>query len=81
MELAEPGEYEDRSWDKWSMDDLPIDPDPDWRWTISRSKGAAGQYRTVARLIADPRVDLLVNACDPDDAMVKLVVAELNDRR
>lgn len=66
VELAEPGEYEDRTWDKWSMDDLPIDPDPDWRWTISRSKGAAGQYRTVARLIADPRVDLLVNACDPD---------------
>lgn len=66
VELAEPGEYEDRTWDKWSMDDLPIDPDPDWRWTISRSKGAAGQYRTVARLIGDPRVDLLVNACDPD---------------
>lgn len=66
VELAEPGEYEDRTWDKWSMDDLPIDPDPDWRWTISRSQGAAGQYRTVARLIADPRVDLLVNACDPD---------------
>ena len=66
VELAEPGEYEDRTWDKWSMDDLPIDPDPDWLWTISRSKGAAGQYRTVARLIADPRVDLLVNACDPD---------------
>ena len=66
VEIAEPGEYEDRTWDKWSMDDLPIDPDPDWRWTISRSKGAAGQYRTVARLIADPRVDLLVNACDPD---------------
>lgn len=66
VELAEPGEYEDRSWGKWSMDGLPIDPDPDWQWTISRSKGAAEQYRTVARLIADPRVDLLVNACDPD---------------
>lgn len=66
VELAEPGEYEDRTWDKWSMDDLPIDPDPDWLWTISRSQGAADQYRIVARLIADPRVDLLVNACDPD---------------
>ena len=66
VELAEPGEYENHAWGKWSMDGLPIDPDPDWQWTISRSKGAAEQYRTVARLIGDPRVDLLVNACDPD---------------
>lgn len=66
VDLATPAEYKDRTWDKWTMDDLPIDPGHDWQWTISRSKGAATQYRTVARLINDPRVDLLVNACDPD---------------
>lgn len=66
VDLKTPGEYEGRQWDKWSMSSLPIDPGDDWQWTISRAKGAAAQYRTVARLINDPRVNLLVNACDPD---------------
>lgn len=66
VDLATPDEYKDRQWGKWSMEDLPIDPGDDWQWTISRAKGAAAQYRTVAGLINDPRVDRLVNACDPD---------------
>ena len=66
VDLAAPDEYEDRGWDKWSLDTLPIDPTPEWRWEVNREKGAARQYRVVAELMRRSDVDLLVDACDPD---------------
>ena len=66
IELAMPGDYEGRGWDKWNMDALPIDPSPDWRWNVSDEQGAARQYANIRRLLDREDVTELVNACDPD---------------
>lgn len=66
VNLATPDEYEERGWSKWSMEALPIDPTPDWKWNISHMKGASRQYGTIARLLRRDDVDEIVNACDPD---------------
>ena len=64
--LDAPDAYRSRGWDKWSLDDLPIDPSPDWQWHINTARGADKQYRKVERLLKRPDVTELVNACDPD---------------
>ena len=64
VDLAMPGDYEGRGWDRWDMDALPIDPTPDWKWIVGQGKGAAAQYAVVSRLMRD--ADELVDACDPD---------------
>lgn len=66
VNLAKPDEYTDRDWKKWAMETLPIDPTPDWKWVISRTKGAARQYANITRLLRRDDVTELVNACDPD---------------
>ena len=66
VNLAKPDEYTDHDWKKWAMETLPIDPTPDWKWTISRTKGAARQYANITRLLRRDDVTELVNACDPD---------------
>lgn len=66
VDLAAPNEYVDHDWAEWSLDTLPIDPTPAWRWNVSTEKGAARQYKIVAQLLRRNDVDLLVNACDPD---------------
>ena len=35
VDLAAPDEYKDHDWGRWSLDTLPIDPTPDWQWTVS----------------------------------------------
>ena len=62
IELAMPGDYEGRGWDKWNMDALPIDPSPDWRWNVSDERGAARQYANIRRLLDRDDVTELVNA-------------------
>ena len=66
VDLAAPDEYKDHDWSKWSLDTLPIDPTPAWRWKVSREKGADRQYKVVASLMRRDDVVSLVNACDPD---------------
>ena len=66
VDLAAPDEYKDHDWSKWSLNTLPIDPTPAWRWKVSREKGADRQYKVVASLMRRDDVGSLVNACDPD---------------
>lgn len=63
VELAEPGDYKGRGWERWSMDTLPIDPDR-WQWNVdARSRE---RYRAIRDVVSRDDVDVLVNACDPD---------------
>ena len=66
VDLLTPDEYQDRGWDKWSMDALPLDPTGGWKWKVNRQRGADRQYRVVAGLLKSDAYDVLVNACDPD---------------
>lgn len=66
VDLLTPDEYQDRGWDKWSMDALPLDPTGGWKWKVNRQRGADRQYRVVAGLLKSDEYDVLVNACDPD---------------
>lgn len=65
VDLLTPDEYQDRGWDKWSMDALPLDPTGGWKWKVNRQRGADRQYRVVAGLLKSDAYDVLVNACDP----------------
>ena len=51
VDLLTPDEYQDRGWDKWSMDALPLDPTGGWKWKVNRQRGADRQYRVVAGLL------------------------------
>ena len=64
VDLLTPDEYQDRGWDKWSMDALPLDPTGGWKWKVNRQRGADRQYRVVAGLLKSDEYDVLVNACD-----------------
>lgn len=84
IELAMPGDYEGRGWDKWNMDALPIDPSPDWRWNVSDERGAARQYANIRRLLDRDDVTELVNACDPDregEAIFRRITSYANIRK
>jgi DNA topoisomerase-3 len=59
--LAEPDAYDDRL-KKWRFADLPIVPDK-FR-LVPNDERANKQLRAVHKLIKDPEVDLIVNACD-----------------
>ena len=59
--LAEPDAYDDRL-KKWRFADLPIVPDK-FR-LVPNDERAKKQLRAVHKLIKDPEVDLIVNACD-----------------
>lgn len=84
IELAMPGDYEGRGWDKWNMDALPIDPSPDWRWNVSDEQGAARQCANIRRLLDREDVTELVNACDPDregEAIFRRITSYANVRK
>jgi len=59
--LAEPDAYDDRL-KKWRFADLPIVPDK--FKLVPNDERAKKQLRAVHKLIKDPEVDLIVNACD-----------------
>jgi DNA topoisomerase-3 len=59
--LAEPDAYDDKL-KKWRFADLPIVPDK-FR-LVPNDERAKKQLRAVHKLIKDPEVDLIVNACD-----------------
>ena len=59
--LAEPDAYDDKL-KKWRFADLPIVPDK--FKLVPNDERAKKQLRAVHKLIKDPEVDLIVNACD-----------------
>jgi DNA topoisomerase III len=59
--LAEPDAY-DPKLKKWRFADLPIIPD-EFK-LVPNDERAAKQLRAIHRLMADPEVDQIVNACD-----------------
>ncbi|HEV3376663.1 MAG TPA: DNA topoisomerase 3 [Thermoleophilaceae bacterium] len=59
--LAEPDAY-DPKLKKWRFADLPIIPD-EFK-LVPNDERAAKQLRAIHRLMADPQVDQIVNACD-----------------
>ncbi|OZG59896.1 DNA topoisomerase III [Bifidobacterium lemurum] len=84
VELLTPAEYENRNWKQWSMESLPLDPTPDWRWKVSTDRGADRQYRNIASLLNRSDVDVLVNACDPDregESIFRRIVAHARCRK
>ena len=59
--LAEPDAY-DPKLKKWRYADLPIIPD-EFK-LVPNDERAAKQLRAIHKLMADPEIDLIVNACD-----------------
>src|ERR671918_603568 len=59
--LAEPDAY-DPKLKKWRFADLPIIPD-EFK-LVPNDERAAKQLRAIHKLMADPEVDRIVNACD-----------------
>ena len=59
-ELEEPGHYDGR-YKHWRLEDLPILPD---EFALRPRKDALDQWRVVRRLLRDPEVHEVVNACD-----------------
>ena len=61
VELVDPEHY-DPKFKRWRMDDLPIVPD---RFKLDARDGkAAKQLKAIHKLMKDPEVDTIVNACD-----------------
>ncbi|MCB9680352.1 MAG: DNA topoisomerase 3 [Alphaproteobacteria bacterium] len=60
LELQEPAHYDD-AWKRWSLATLPMVPDA---FALRVRQGAEDQWTVVARLLADPGVQRVVNACD-----------------
>jgi DNA topoisomerase III len=61
--LAEPDAY-DPKLKKWRFADLPIIPKPGEFKLVPNDERAAKQLRAIHKLMADPDVDQIVNACD-----------------
>ncbi len=61
VQLAEPETYDDR-FKKWRMADLPIVPD-DFRLEV-RDERSRKQLSVIQKLLKNPEVDLVINACD-----------------
>jgi DNA topoisomerase III len=61
--LAEPDAY-DPKLKKWRFADLPIIPEPGEFKLVPNDERAAKQLRAIHKLMADPEVDQIVNACD-----------------
>ncbi len=68
LRLLMPEEYENRpAWRERGTAALPVVPNADeWRWQVSRERGADAQFEAVASLLASGAYDRVVNACDPD---------------
>jgi DNA topoisomerase-3 len=67
VDPKEPDEYETAhpEWKKWSLDYLPMIPDP-WEWKVNHERGVENRYRSLAALMRRSDVTELVNCCDPD---------------
>jgi DNA topoisomerase III len=61
--LAEPDAY-DPKLKKWRFADLPIIPEPGEFKLVPNDERAAKQLRAIHKLMADPEIDQIVNACD-----------------
>jgi DNA topoisomerase III len=61
--LAEPDAY-DPKLKKWRFADLPIIPKPGEFKLVPNDERAAKQLNAIHKLMADPEVDQIVNACD-----------------
>jgi DNA topoisomerase-3 len=61
--LAEPDAY-DPKLKKWRFADLPIIPKPGEFKLVPNDERAAKQLKAIHKLMADPEVDQIVNACD-----------------
>lgn len=59
-ELAPPDVYDPR-YKRWSLADLPIIPDT---FRLQVAPAAAARFAVVAKLMAHPDVELIINACD-----------------
>ena len=68
LRLLMPEEYEGRpAWHERGTAALPLVPAVDeWRWQVSRERGADAQYGVVASLLGSGAYARVVNACDPD---------------
>ena len=68
LRLLMPEEYEGRpAWRERGTAALPLVPAVDeWRWQVSRERGADAQYGVVASLLGSGAYTRVVNACDPD---------------
>ena len=68
LRLLMPEEYENRpAWRERGTAALPLVPAVDeWRWQVSRERGASAQYEVVASLLGSGAYSRVVNACDPD---------------
>jgi DNA topoisomerase III len=60
VELQEPGHYE-AAWKRWSLDALPMIPE---RFELRLRRDTAERFAVIRRLLEDPSVDEVVNACD-----------------
>ena len=58
--LADAQDYDTR-YAKWRYDDLPILPET-WKFTVDKNKKK--QYEVLHRLLNDPQVTEVINACD-----------------
>lgn len=68
LRLLMPEEYEGReAWKTRGVGALPLVPAADeWRWQVSRERGADVQFRAVETLVKSGAYERVVNACDPD---------------
>ena len=62
LQQAEPQDY-DPKYKRWNADDLPIIPK---QWKLLVSPASKDQFKVITDLIANPDVDTIVNAGDPD---------------
>ena len=62
LQQAEPQDY-DPKYKRWNADDLPIIPK---QWKLLVSLASKDQFKVITDLIANPDVDTIVNAGDPD---------------
>lgn len=60
VQLAEPDRY-NSDWKRWTRQALPMIPD---EFKLEPINSSRDQYQVVKKLLADSRVDVVVNACD-----------------
>lgn len=60
---AMPEDYAGEDWGEWKVEGLPMVPT---KWEYKPEKGSESLLENAVRWMADPRVDLVVNACDAD---------------
>ena len=60
---AMPEDYAGEDWGEWKVEGLPMVPK---KWEYKPEKGSEALLENAVRWMGDPRVDLVVNACDAD---------------